>query len=482
MKEMLTVRIINALENEFLQYLLLEIKKEKRQSLFILIKNILQYKDDLEIDRHLIFKKIFKKNWTKENDYLLRNELKLLKDKIEYYYIKYSSAIYLQKIEDKILLDLYKQIRVSDEYFLLNKKYISRKRNELDFNSLVENNFNYADFVRTNVPNYQERAVLLEQNLNEIKKNIIDLFAQQTAKAFTLNAHYLLQQKQLDNKKKDLLFEYTDIHFSKEVFKNNLNDYFVCYANASINFDTASIEQWEEVYQKLKAVDPQYFNFDYEHCLTLSMLATICSIRNQYEKSQYYFNLLFDEIPLSIVNKNINIYLNYITNLNKLKKYEDAMKQLQYAKSVFGGIITKIPQYRTQELVTAIYLNDLKKIKTIMNVDFDTLQAFERIFYRFFYCIYFIIEKQYNLAFIEIQNLQRSKLINETDNFAKLVADYFYVCIKNLNIIAGAKNKLSKNQLKEIIIVEQKITDSKLPLLSNYAPYIWMKDLINSLS
>jgi hypothetical protein len=139
--------------------------------------------------------------------------------------------------------------------------------------------------------------------------------------------------------------------------------------------------------------------------------------------------------------KTLSIYLNYITNLNKLKQYEEAMRQLQYAKSVFGGIITKMPQYRTQELVAAIYLNDVSKIKKIMTVDFETLQAFERIFYRFFYCIYFIIEQQYDLALIEIQNLQRSKLINETDNFAKLVADYFYVCIKNLNNIAGSKKQ-----------------------------------------
>jgi hypothetical protein len=149
----------------------------------------------------LIFKKIFQKKWTKENDYLLRNELKLLKDKIENYYIKYSSALPTYKqIEDKILLDFYKQIRVSDEYFSLNKEYISRKRDELDFNSLVENNFSYADFVRTNVPNYQERAALLEQNLNDLKQNILQLYTQQTAKTYTLNAHYLLQQKQLDNK------------------------------------------------------------------------------------------------------------------------------------------------------------------------------------------------------------------------------------------------------------------------------------------
>jgi hypothetical protein len=182
MKELLTVRIILALENDFSQYLLRELKREKRQSLLLLLKNILQYKDDLEMDRHIIFKKIFQKKWTKENDYLLRNELKLLKDKIENYYIKYSSANYIKQIEDKILLDFYKQIRVSDEYFSLNKEYISKKRDKLDFNCLVENNFSYADFVRTNVPNYQERAALLEQNLNDLKQNILQLYTQQIAK------------------------------------------------------------------------------------------------------------------------------------------------------------------------------------------------------------------------------------------------------------------------------------------------------------
>jgi len=476
MKELLTVRIVLALDNDFVQYLLLQLKNEKRQTLLLLIKTILIQKE--EMDKQAIFKKIFLKNWTKENDYLLRNELKLLKDKIEDYYIKYSTAYYLQPLEDKILLDFYKKIRVSDEYFSLNKKYVNKKRNELDFNSLVENNFSHADFVRINVPNYQERAALLEENLKDTQQNILNLYTQHIVKSNTLNAHFQLQQKQLNNINNNVIYSYNDSYITKDLFVNNLNNYFLAYANAYVNFDTSTIEQWEDVYQKLLNVPKDYRHYEQELCLTLSMLATVCSIRNLYEKSEHYFTLLFDSISINIINKNISIYLNYITNLNKLKKYEKATQQLQYAKNAFGDMITKTPQYRTQELVAAIYLNDVAKIKKIMTIDFENLQAFERIFYRLFYCIYFIIDQQYELAQTEIQNLQRSKLINEIDNFAKIVADYFYVCIRNMNLVSDTKIKLNNKQKQEILQIEEKIKESNLPLLLNYAPYLWMKEKI----
>ncbi len=112
MKELLTVRVILALEDEFLNYLLTHLKNEKRQSLLVLLKNILLVKDDEQINKQIIFKKVFGKKWNKENDYLLRNELKLLKDKIEKKYIIYQTPKYIQTLENKIKLDFYINIKI----------------------------------------------------------------------------------------------------------------------------------------------------------------------------------------------------------------------------------------------------------------------------------------------------------------------------------------------------------------------------------
>jgi hypothetical protein len=478
MKDLLTVRIIFALESDFLNYLITELKQDKRQTLLQLLKLLLSKRDDDDIDRATVSNKIFKKKWTKENDYLLRNELKLLKDKIEEIYIKFSTSKYIKNIEDKIRLDFYKQIKISDEYLQVYKNYQNKQLQQLNLHNAIENSFEYADYIRINTSNYEERAKLMEENMNAIEENLMKYFSIQQAKVYTLQAHLLFQKKQLSNQKNTIHFEYHDIQVPAKSQESAFNDYCLAYANAYVNFDTSTIEQWEEVYTLFQKIDDHYTRYDEEKCLTLSNLATICSIRNQYQKSEIYFKLLFEQIPENITKKNMAIYLNYITNFNKLKMYAEATEQLKIAEKIFGKLIRKTAQFRTQELVAAVYLNDIAKLKKLMTIDFETLQPFERIFYRLFYCIYFIQEEQFEMAFVEIQNLQRSKLINETDRHFELIADYFYVCIKYLNNKPLDK-KISQKIRNEIMLSNQKIIDSKIPMLINYSPYLWMQEKVN---
>jgi hypothetical protein len=79
MKSLLTVRLISALNEPQHTLVLQKLKVEKRNSLFVLYKLLAIKKEEETIDKSTIFFKVLKKKWTKEADYLLRNELKLLK-------------------------------------------------------------------------------------------------------------------------------------------------------------------------------------------------------------------------------------------------------------------------------------------------------------------------------------------------------------------------------------------------------------------
>ncbi len=319
---------------------------------------------------------------------------------------------------------------------------------------------------------------MLKKNLLEIEHNLNQFYITHKYKIDTIRSHLLLQKKQITNQNNNIFFEYIDINIPANSQKNAFNDYCIAYANAYSNFDASTIEQWENVYNLLNKIPNQFKNYDKELYQTLSTLATVCSIRLDFVKSDYYFNILFNSLPENLLKQNMNAYLNYITNLNKLKKFKVSKQQLISAAKLFGKNITQTPQYRTQELVTAIYLNDKLELKKLMAIDFDMLQPFERIFYRFFYCIYFLQEKEYEMAFTEIQNLQRSKLMTEIDSYFGLIADYFYLCIKTLNNFHHV-NKFPQKSINEIIQLQQKIIDSNLPMLINYSPYLWMQERIN---
>ncbi len=95
-----------------------------------------------------------------------------------------------------------------------------------------------------------------------------------------------------------------------------------------------------------------------------------------FKKSDYYFHILFTTVNESVLYQNVGISLNFITNLNKLKKYNEAEIQLNKSAAIFGESIKKTPQFRTQEMVIAFYLKDAKKLKKLFAIDFETIATF----------------------------------------------------------------------------------------------------------
>jgi hypothetical protein len=477
MKELLTVRIIFALNQAQQKLISTHLKTEKRNSLFQLYKLLLQFKEADEIDKSEVFLKIFKKKWTKDNDYLLRNELKLLKDKIETIIIEKQASVHRTEMEERIKLDFYHSLKITDEFILLHKNYVTKKIENFEYQKAIDYSMIYADYIRINIPNYKERAKIFDENLQQFRNLINQNFVLQESKYYALEAHLLLLQKQITNKKTSKIFNHNEINIHTQNYESAFVNYYIAYANAYKNFDISTIEDWENVFSILKTIPKNTIEIEKEYCYTLGNLATICSIRSNYKKADTYFELIFNTINEEIRNENITIILNYITNLNKLKKYENASKYLQLGEHIFGDRIKSFSQFRTQQIVVACYLNDIKKLGKLLAVDFETLQPFERIYYRLFYCIYFLIEDNIELAFTEIQNLQRSKLMNEIDTQFGLVADFFFVSIKNI-LAHHHKKKLSEKAIIEIKEVNQKVIDANFPMFLNYTPYLWMKERI----
>ncbi len=477
MKELLTTRIIFALNTEQNKLISTQLKLEKRQTLFALYKLLMQKKEEAAINKSEIFIKLFKKKWTKEIDYLLRNELKLLKDKIEEIIIEKQFSIHHEEMKEKIKLDFYHNLKITDEFMQLHKNYTAKKIKQYEYQKAIDYNVVFADFARINIPNYKERAQIFDENLQQFKNLIYQNFVLQTAKFYKLKAHSLFLQKQLSNEKTKIIFKHSEIQVDTIKYENNLVNYYIAYANAYKNFDTSTIDDWENIYSILKKIPKNTIEIEKEYCYTIGNLATICSIRSDFKKADSYFDELFNTIDEEVRYENISIILNYITNLNKLKNYEKTKQFLQLGEQIFGDKIKTFSQFKTQEIVVACFLKDTKKLGKLLAIDFETLQPFERIYYRLFYCIYFIIIDNIELAFTEIQNLQRSKLMTEIDTQFGLVADFFFVCIKNMQSNQH-KKKLPEKALKEINEANQKVIDANFPMFLNYTPYLWMKEKI----
>ncbi|HQV78013.1 MAG TPA: hypothetical protein PLJ42_04805 [Chitinophagales bacterium] len=478
MKDLVTVRIVHALCETQEKMIYASLKFEKRTSLLQLFKYLSSTKNDEEISKSVIFLKLFQKKWTKENDYLLRNELKLLKDKIEEIYMQQQLSKLPEKYKNQLKLKLYQQLKITDEYQSVFNKIINYNAQQHELQNTLENSFAYADFIRLNSPNYAERLKLMQANQQLFESTLQQYISEQYSKLCLLKSHVLFQQKQSDNQLVKINFDYDILKIDTNQYRTIFTDYHIAYANAYRNYDTSTIEEWENVYALLQQISTINNYVQNEYCFTLGNLATICSIRTNYEKADVYFSILFKEIPVEITQQNIALTLNYITNLNKLKQYHKCKEEMQQAIRVFGNKIKTFSQFKTQEIVTACYLNEVEKLGTLLAIDFETLQPFERIFYRLFYCIYFLMKDEFDLAFTEIQNLQRSKLMNEIDAHFNEITQFMFVCIKHITA-NGWQKKFPEKANKEIKTANHKIVQANIPMFLNYTPYVWMKEKSN---
>lgn len=478
MKELLTVRIVQALDNNLIKEILAALKNEKRKTLLLLFKWILENKETEFLKREIVFEKLFIKKWTKESDYLLRNELKLLKDKIEEIYIAIEHKQISKEFKNNCRLKLYNQLKITDEYQTVFTKIVEDNKLHHQHYNNIEISFDYAHFIRLNIPNYEDRLKLMIANQLLYEQSLDAYVSEKHSKHCLMQSHMLFQQKQADNKPIDTEFKHDIICTDTLKFKTAFTNYHIAYANAYKNYDTSTILEWENIYELLKNIPDSATDMQTEYSFTLGNLATICSIRTEYKKSDYYFSILFRTLPTSVTQQNVALTLNYITNLNKLKEYQRCKQAMQQAIQLFGNKIRSFSQFKTQEIVVACYLEDVEQLGKLLAINFESLQPFERIFYRFFYCIYFLQKEDYELALLEIQNLQRSKLMNEIDTHFGEIAQFLYVSIKHINT-HGFQTKIPKKCLTEIEKANQKIIKANIPMFLNYAPYLWMKEKLH---
>ena len=196
MKDLVTVRIVHALCETQEKMIYASLKFEKRTSLLQLFKYLSSTKNDEEISKSVIFLKLFQKKWTKENDYLLRNELKLLKDKIEEIYMQQQLSKLPEKYKNQLKLKLYQQLKITDEYQSVFNKIINYNAQQHELQNTLENSFAYADFIRLNSPNYAERLKLMQANQQLFESTLQQYISEQYSKLCLLKSHVLFQQKQ----------------------------------------------------------------------------------------------------------------------------------------------------------------------------------------------------------------------------------------------------------------------------------------------
>jgi hypothetical protein len=180
------------------------------------------------------------------------------------------------------------------------------------------------------------------------------------------------------------------------------------------------------------------------------------------------------------INTNINkpYYLyNYAVNLTKLDNYNKAINVIDNAeKDISSTNVFLKEKYQLLKIICYVFTKNTEKLKSTIPNDFSELLPEYRVYYRFVNAIYYIIKNEFAVASEEINNMLRSKLINEIDVHFLSVAK-FYKTVLNETIKEDTIH-LSGEALLKIKQLADEIDNTEMSVVINYMPYKWLKSAL----
>jgi hypothetical protein len=462
---MRTLELLQSITESELHIVAQELSEGKRETLLKLFKELKKYRGkENEPDRALLFEKVFEKNYTKSNDYLLRNELRLLND-----------VIY-----DFIILKTFKeQIKTNKSLFnlWLAKGFYARKTPlfDTDIDGLIK----YAD----------------EHYRMEEAAALCWLKTHRTAESYVKKGgkylHDLIAELQAYEKRR-YLYAQRNSEFSEAYFLQPKNsDELAAFGTdvdktsegmMAVDFRLIEETDWYARYLKLKKsfyqstgnAQLKYAKELYEISrkkIALQVLGPIVHIKaaetivfclfklGKFQEGEFYVKEIFSLCKKYRVPLSQNHIINFIVILFELRKYKDITEAFMTYSEIIKGAST----YPTAVLLSSysyLFLNKpdeaLKQVPPLTGLQPNELTAA-----RFIYLIAFALRGQNDLALTEARNLKRlllKSVPSKTVKYDLEILGFAYSYIKALTkpkeeaekLIARLQKKLAlKRELTE---------------------------------
>ena len=479
MKDSKLYTIIASLKSSQTSLLEKYLKEDKRKSLFILFQ-LLQKTGEKIIEREILFYKLFKKKYTVANDYILRNEMRLLVEKIESILITEQLQKTLEKevlFRLKQQLLLYKNLDLFEIYEETWKQAKETALEQYQYQDIIELNADYFYFAKFHIRNYKERLEVFDKLINENILYVNYFFAQQYSYTSFVEGNANKLRLEYQNKQENKIsIEKANIELKQ--FSSYMNEYYILAGKWFPQQSKGKTKILLDALQVLEKCNKDSFLYKQEHLRVLNLIATDFSMSADFENANIYFEKLFTEIPSGQLHNKAYYFYNYAINLTKLNQYEKALSIINDAeKHIKASNEFLKDKYQLLKVICYLFTNNTEQLKKIIPTDFSVLLPEQRVYFRFVNAIYYVINKEYDLASEEINNLLRSKLMNEIDIHFLSVAKFF----KNALTLILKENTLllSANSIKKVKQDAFTIDNNEPPVVANYMPYKWLKSALS---
>lgn len=470
---------LNAKHAQALKKLLMQDKRSASLKLFNLIRTL----PPKEITKEYLYKNLYSKNYEPSKDYLLRNELRLLRQKLDKFLLQKSLEELLDADEvfrQQMVLRAYKHFRLYDLFFESFDKTSSLAEEMFRFGDVLEMQNWYLDLAYQHqfsaVRDYEEKATFFRNAAAKAS----DVLGKQVTAQSRINDFYQALEyyymRLLGQSPGSTQPEPAPIQFDPTRFEHPLSLY---YYHRSRAFYAEGRDRLAHFLKAYKALQAHAAKDEYITDLLVNILLGIGRSLQQlgeFEQADTYLSKAINDYSKEIkaLASKEKLYANYIINLLNIGHYEKTIEVLQEVqKSVNDGGYSQY-WYTIYRLTAYIGLRKTAEIKQNLPVNYTTIPLQHRVYFRVISSIYFYLTGDMEWAHKEVYNLLHTKLTEEYGQEQLAVIELLEAFFQAVDKHSNVKHLPVRESRK----LEQKITTidtSKINDINILPVYRWLK-------
>lgn len=481
------VQICHQLTTKQAQALKKVLTQDKRSATLKLF-NLIRSLPPKEISKEFLYKNVYGKNYEPSKDYLLRNELRLLRQKLDKFLLQRTVEELLDGDEvfrQQMLLRAYKHFRLYDLFFESFDKTTTAAEDAFRFGEALEMQKWYLDLGYqhqfSSVRDYEEKAAFFKAAGARAAETLGKQVAAQTA----INSFYEALEfyyKRLLGQSPEVKNDHpASVGFDLERSAHPLSRY---YHHRSLAFYKDGRERLAHFLKAYKALQSHEPRDEYITDLLINILLGIGRTLQQlgeFEQADTYLSKAINDYAKEIggLASKEKLYANYLINLLNIGDYEKSIDVLQELQKSISDTGYAQYWYLIYKLTAYIGLRKTAEIKQNLPANYTAIPLQHRVYFRIISSIYFYLTNDIEWAYKEAYNLLHTKLAEEYGKEQLAVIELLETFFQSIDKHSNLKHL----PLRETKKLEQKINTidtSKINDINILPVYLWLKKEISN--
>lgn len=473
-------KLVQKIESHYAKEIQKHFSVSKKQRVEKLYKLITTAKNEEQLDKSLLFKKLFGKSYSEKNDYLWRNEIRLLKEELEEFLIQKEHE-YISKnneaYNDWLLMHAYDKLKFTDGMDEKQETLLSEKDDYASYPFVIDACLLQLNNLHHKIPDLIKRMNHYPKQIKETKQALDDMISAYCAK---INLHknyynWISYNHKLEEREKLILENYHLVLEKNPIsnFYNNFTQSFTISDNPN-SFDIQikhlnnAIEIIEPLHKKNKLLHEARF-------LVLMGKGRELSANGFFlEAHETLSKIKADADKLNVHNKTV-FYVNYITNLVKCKFYKEALHTLENEFTVENSLYKNMLLY--SRLICYLYLRDTKNLANYISYDLDAAPFPQNYVLKMIKSAYFYLIDENETALSIINSLLSAKSSADNMQYYQPIS----LIYKKLYALALKNNLLKKwpsKDVKTLLDAMAEFEKTAPPEFKLVSTYLWIKEEI----